>query len=189
MPLNINTDFLGDLEGFTTEGIIPRDKDGSILGSSGVTVGAGVDLGQQNEEKLREAGVRPDIIRKVKPYLEKRKDRAASLLAVRPLQLTEEEANEISDAIIVRDLDSLISRFNEEGRRKFEELTPQEQTVLASVNHQYGNLKERTPNFWKQMTGGDVVGAIENLRDFGDSYKTRRNKEADYLEGINGTIY
>lgn len=28
--------------------------------------------------------------------------------------------------------------------------------------------------------------ALANLRDYGDSYKTRRNKEADLLEGIYG---
>ncbi len=44
--------------------------------------------------------------------------------------------------------------------------------VIASVAYQYGSLS-RTNRDWQ--------GALENLRDFGDVYDTRRNKEADLL--------
>ena len=54
--------------------------------------------------------------------------------------------------------------------------------MIASVSFQYGvALNRRTPNFWWQITNGDWDGALANLRNFGDRYDTRRNKEADLL--------
>ena len=64
----------------------------------------------------------------------------------------------------------------------FEALAAECQTVIASVAFQYGNLSTATPNFWRQVTAQDWSGALANLRNFGDRYKTRRAKEADLLE-------
>lgn len=66
----------------------------------------------------------------------------------------------------------------------FHELTDKQQTVIASVSFQYGHLPSRTPNFWRQVTNDDWGAAIKNLRNFGDRYPTRRNTEANYLEGV-----
>jgi len=54
--------------------------------------------------------------------------------------------------------------------------------VITSVAFQYGNLATETPNFWRQVTSGDWDGAVGNLRNFGDAYGSRRNREADYFE-------
>lgn len=182
MPLAIDTRFLEELEGFTTHGIVPEDADGKPLGTSGVTVGAGIDLGAQSKERLLKAGVSPETVRKLEPYFGKKKVKAQALLAVRPLQLSEDEARSVTKAIMVDDLDKLISKFNKESEVPFTDLSPQQQTVLTSVHHQYGNLETETKNFWKQTTSGDWGSALGNLRDFKDDYSTRRNKEADYLE-------
>lgn len=182
MPLSIDTKFLGELEGFTTEGIVPLDDKGVPLGTSGVTVGTGIDLGHQDEKGLRDAGVRPDIIRKVKLYLGKKKEEAQSLLEKMPLQLTPEEAQEISSAVVIDSVDKLASRYNKDSTQKFEELPPKMQTVLVSLHHQFGN-KVYGYNAWDQATSGDWPALVDNLRDFGDDYPTRRNREADYLEG------
>ena len=69
------------------------------------------------------------------------------------------------------------------GKALFHDLSDECQTVVASVAFQYGRLEVATPNFWRQVTTGYWLAALENLRDFGDRYPTRRNKEADLLQG------
>lgn len=70
------------------------------------------------------------------------------------------------------------------GATKFENLDARHQTVILSVAYQYGaNLASRAPKFWKAVTSQNWAEVVKVLRDFGDAYKTRRNREADYLEG------
>ena len=55
--------------------------------------------------------------------------------------------------------------------------------VVSSVGFQYGsNLAKATPRFWDAVTNGRWQDAVDELRNFGDSYSTRRNKEADLLQ-------
>ena len=63
----------------------------------------------------------------------------------------------------------------------FAQLPAPMQTVIASVAFQYGDLASRTPKFWAQVVARDWSSALANLRNFGDSYGTRRRKEADLL--------
>jgi nucleoid-associated protein YgaU len=39
------------------------------------------------------------------------------------------------------------------------------------------------PNFWSDVTEGRWESVIQKLRDFGDRYPSRRNAEADLLQG------
>jgi len=66
----------------------------------------------------------------------------------------------------------------------FFSLPRQAQTVIASVSFQYGNLALRTPNFWKAITAQDWKRTIAILKKFGDRYPSRRNAEANLLEGL-----
>ncbi|MFM5557272.1 pesticin C-terminus-like muramidase [Aeromonas rivipollensis] len=58
------------------------------------------------------------------------------------------------------------------------------QTVIASVEYQYGSLKIKTPALWEQVVNQEWQDAYENLLDFGDAYISRGRKEAKYLEAI-----
>lgn len=78
--------------GLPTAGYVPQKPDGTIIGNSGITIGAGVDLGQQSETDLRAAGEPEPIIEKVRPYLGRKKEEAKRFLAEHPLTLCEEEA-------------------------------------------------------------------------------------------------
>jgi hypothetical protein len=55
---------------------------------------------------------------------------------------------------------------------------------LSQLTHQYGSAKDKTPNFWKQVIEQRWGDAVNNLRNFGDSYPTRRNKEANLLQSV-----
>lgn len=69
--------------------------------------------------------------------------------------------------------------------RRFADLPPQAQTVIASGAFQYGfGLDLRTPRFSKAATNRDWPEAIRVLKSFGDAYPTRRMKEAALLEQI-----
>ncbi len=99
-----------------------------------------------------------------------------------PLLVTDEEAKLIDKEVKTRLVRDLARKYNQTATGNFEELPDGVQTVIASVAFQYGDLRSGTPNFWRQVTDGDWQSAYLNLRDFGDAYSTRRNKEADLLK-------
>jgi hypothetical protein len=87
---------LKDREGFATVGYLPTI-------TSGVTIGIGIDLGQQTKTKLVGLGVSPTIISKVEKYLgytSKAQLDAAGLVAS-SLVLTVAEAEAISKPYIM----------------------------------------------------------------------------------------
>lgn len=180
--INVNTDFLVQVEGFKTNGYVPMES-GKALQNSGVTIASGLDLGAQSEERLRLMGMEDNLINKFKPYLGIKKDAAVALIRKQPLTLTREEAlkvNAIVKPFYARDI---AAKFNSATKGpKFEELPSEWQTAIASVGFQYGtNLAKATPNFWRQVTTGDWKGAHANLNNFGDKYPTRRKKEANLV--------
>ncbi len=63
----------------------------------------------------------------------------------------------------------------------FDSLTCAQKTVIASVLYQYGS-PSRVPRFWSFITANNWNSAISELRNFGDAFATRRNKEADLLQ-------
>lgn len=85
------------IEGFRTEGYIPPGS------SSGVTIGAGVDLHHQTEDGLREMGVPDAIVTKIAKtgFLGKDRSEVASMgLDPKSLVLTEEEAEALSKPFV-----------------------------------------------------------------------------------------
>ncbi|GAK34495.1 hypothetical protein AQ1_02394 [alpha proteobacterium Q-1] len=184
--LKIDEEFLDKREDFRPKAYIPI-KDGKPIDDSGVTVGGGVDLGQQSEGDLRRRGAPEALIAELRPYLGLRKEDAQRFLAANPLTLTREEAQLLTDRVRGGIGVEVARNFNRDSKLRFQDLPPEAQTVIASVATQYGpNLKipakeGGTPRFWKFVTEGDWQSALEELRDFGDGFKPRRNKEADKL--------
>lgn len=176
----IDYDFIRQLEGFKTSGYVPPDQPGGS--ESGVTIGSGIDLGSKSIKGLRAAGVSDEILKKLKPYIGKRGKSAVDFLAKNPLVLPQQDIELLDNAVMNRDFSKLAQQFESDAGIPFESLPSELQTTMASVKHQYGNLPKRTPNFWKQMTSGQYDKALENLRNFGDEYSTRRNKEADLFQ-------
>jgi GH24 family phage-related lysozyme (muramidase) len=104
---------------------------------------------------------------------------AVDFLNQHPLVIAAEEAEMLDTEVKTRFIRELVRQYDEAADVSFDELPDGVQTVIASVAFQYGNLYKRTPNFWRQITSGDWQAAYENLRNFGDAYSTRRNKEVD----------
>lgn len=172
----VDVDFLREVEGFSTKGTVPHPE-GS---KSGVTVGMGVDLGHTNISRLN----LPDALyAKLKPYEGLKSKQAVEFLKKNPLELTEEEAMLITQKSLLRHSTFIKNMWNSHTSIKWSALPDRFQTIVFSVLYQYGTHL-RVPKFWRAATTLDVKGMVAELRNFGDAYPTRRNKEADYLEKL-----
>ncbi len=186
MPESIDWEFIASLEGKgVTTGYVP-DAAGS---QSGVTIATGFDLGQRNEADLTSLGLSSTLITKLKPYLGLKAKAAVDLLAKTPLTITGDESKEIDNKVRAQKVPLLKERYRTATDNTknvlFDDLPSQAQTVIASVSFQYGNLSTRAPKFWKAVTTQDWTESVKVLRSFGDSYPTRRGKEADLLDQVN----
>lgn len=186
----VNWEFIEDQEGGSLlDGYIPQDYEGG--NESGVTIAAGLDLGQHSAKGLLRRGVPPYMVEKFKPYIGLRGEEAAYALAKFPLSIEEADAEDIDRSMHASSEERMATKYDratgENG--SFAALPSEWQTAIMSVSHQYGsNLAGATPNFWKQMVEKDYSAAIDNLRDFGDDYSSRRNREADMIVGIEQTF-
>jgi GH24 family phage-related lysozyme (muramidase) len=181
---DVDWDFIADREGNKTDMYVPVDDAGAVLGTSGPTIGMGIDLGAWPEADLRRAGVSEELITKLKPYGGKKKQAALDYVTANPLTLTSAEVKELNKAVKGEILDTIETKFNKDSDTDFKDLTQGQQTAIASVFFQYGTNKSKKgwpKNFWRQVTEGKWDEALKNLRKFGDDYKTRRNLEADLL--------
>lgn len=178
--IGIDWKFISQKEGGSKlKGYVPDPK----KSQSGVTIATGFDLGARSEKDI--ATLSPALQAKLIPYLGLKKENAIAALKARPLMITPDEAKEIDKLGKAQSLNSLQKEWNKyankTGGKKFEELTSAQQTVAASVAFQYGSLS-RTPRFRDAMQTGNWTGAINELKNFGDPYKSRRKSEALYLQ-------
>ena len=186
MPNRINYEFLSRLEGGSrTRGYVP------VPGSSesGVTIATGFDLGQRDEDDLKQLELDESLLTKLKPYIGEKGEAAAALIKKSPLTISVSQAQAIDQAVKKKHLGRLRARYrsasgNTAGKPFFD-LPPEAQTVIASVSFQYGvNLRVATPKFWKAASSQNWRKSVAVLRNFGDAYPTRRRKEARLLEKI-----
>ena len=172
---NIDWDFIGELEGKRKlKGYVP-DAEGS---DSGVTIATGFDLGARNLSDL--SGLPQDIIDILTPYLGVKGAEASDLAS--DLIVDDSQAKTIDEFSKKDAVERLSSSWESKTGTAFSELPMGKATTIASVAFQYGDLASKAPNFWEQVTTDDWDGAVANLRNFGDRYTTRRNKEAVYFQ-------
>ena len=170
---NIDFDFILKQEGFETEGKVPDAKNSK----SGVTIASGFDLGARALEDLK--GLPQDIIDLLTPFLGFKGAEAEEIAS--NLQVSTDQAKTINEFAKNEAVTRLKNKWETSTGTSFDNLSKEQATVLASVAFQYGDLESRTPNFWKQATTGDWVGAYKNLLNFGDRYQSRRLNEAQLL--------
>lgn len=176
---SIDYQFISSFEGGSiNKGYVP-DATGS---KSGVTVGIGFDLGARNVQDLKVLGLNQSLITKLTPFLGLQGTDAARFLATNELNITDEEATSINIAAKSRMITALITKYNADSAIPFVSIPAAWQSVIASVEFQYGSVQKKCPSFWRCVVKQDWLEGIAELRDFGDGYPTRRNKEADYVE-------
>ena len=182
----INWGFISNLEGGRQlTGYVPAVD----VSESGVTIATGVDLGQRSEASIDALDIPDSLKSKLRPYTGLKKQAAVDFLAQHPLTVSEEEAEALDRAVKQDSVSDVRDRYNREVADNpiapsFDALSDEVQTVICSVAFQYGsNLGRRTPRFWRACADRRWNDALSELREFGDDYPTRRNKEADLLEG------
>lgn len=173
----VDFDFIERLEGSSLVGYVPDHNNSN----SGVTIACGFDIGARKRRTIKKM-FNPELAAKLVPYCGVHGLSAKLMTSFIPLLITQDEASCINAIVQKQALDKLLKRWKSATSIKFESLSVEQRTVVASVSFQYGSLMLKTPNFWRQITTGDWLGALANLRDFGDRYDTRRNTEADLLE-------
>ena len=164
---------------------------GTVIGKSGVTIGAGFDLGQNKLYDLQQLRLPPGLQIKLMPYLFKIKNDAVDLLQNQPLVISEYEAAIINERKKEAHARILQKRFNTYSKLKFENLSSEVQTVLFSITYQYGINATKTTlySLWLAALKQDYKEMIKVLKSF-ETYKDRRNSEAKLIEKmiLNTTI-
>jgi hypothetical protein len=181
MAININWDKISEWEGGSRNEAytLPSQQ----FPKSGVTIGTGFDLGSKTPEFLSQIGIEPDLINQFLPYLGLQSARAEETLQAKPLRITQEQAKNLDIKSKTYYANQIAGKYNATNPSvKFEDLSTEQQTVLASLSFQYGNMPTQTPKTWELATKGDWFGVDKELRNFGDKHTTRRKSEADYLQ-------
>ena len=188
----VDYDFIRNiLENFEGKGIcrgyVPKDKKGNALGNSGVTIGTGVDLGQQSGTRLLAMGVPERVLHKLRPYLGLRGQEAITRLESAPLLLSDGEIETLDEAVIGSYIREVATRYGIQFGRKgaFASLPRQVQAVLVSLRYHLGFAG--FPKTWDMLLKRDYSGAIselENPQRWGNKYMSRRKSEAGLLREV-----
>ena len=172
--------FISELEGGPAlNGYVPDPEQSS----SGVTIATGFDLGCRSDSDL--VALLPEhgeLVDKLAIYCGHKRNKALAVLVNNPLRITETEAQAIDTAVKQQLLNRLEQRYDSAAETGFALLPAALQTVIASVAFQYGDLAKRCPRFWNAAINADAIAMIRELKEFGDRYITRRQREADYLQ-------
>ncbi len=174
--MNIDWNFIRNLEGYSIIGYIPKGS-----ARSGVTICCGFDIGQLSPGGLRLLDIDQSLKDKLQKYTGITGNNARALLANNPLTISPGEADQIQHRVELEFENGLQEKYED-----FNSWTSQQQTVVASVSYQYGiDLDKVCPKMYTCIVHKMWNQAVAELKDFGDAYTTRRLKEAAYLEGSN----
>ena len=180
--------FLTCHEGFTLCGYVPiKPNSGEVLGQSGVTIGAGVDLG--NKSRASFASLPSTLVDKLDPYVGLKQNLAACAAIERPLNLTLAEANNLTDAVTSDIVNQVSKRYDSDkdsNALAFASVPRAIRTAIVSVWFQFGS-PPAYPTFWSFVTKNDWDDAVKELRNFYTNPNNeqqgdlrRRNDEADH---------
>lgn len=188
------------------DGSLATTKDGSKIldgsSQSGVTIGTGVDLGQQEptayKKRLKDFEVSQELIDKLEPYMHLKRAEAAEYLLAHPLTVTKKEADLLDAEMKDDHLKNTIAEYNGivkgiKKHRAFKELSSAEQTILFSRHYQDDNIKDVKPSveIAKFLAQGLVKDALDKLNTAhykGDSHKNRIPLEHADLQAWFNTI-
>ena len=160
---------------------------------SGVTIGVGVDLGQQAPEaykdRLRNFGIKQELIAKLEPYMGLIRGQAIEKLKEKPLSLSKQEVEQIVAEMKNEMLKDLVREYKDltadiKNHRDFKKLAIEEQTILFSRKWQNGSLRPAaSQSIARSFSLGLVRDALDKLvlANYPGQEK-RIDKEHDYLE-------
>lgn len=190
----IDWDFIRQFEGGRKlYGYVPVNNEGEPIGKSGVTVATGVDLGQYSpEEFLHNLKISPSLVRKLHPYFGVTGVSALQLLKDKPLHLTGEEADLITEHVRFSILKTVARVWGEHSQVPFRQLPPRVRTVLFSLAYNFGpHLDVALPNLLKTAVACAGEKNWTRFHSFLDNFpsknpelKRRRALEALHIKSL-----
>lgn len=158
---------------------------GEVIGSSGVTVGTGLDLGQQSESDLRRMGLPDALLARFRPCLGKRTAEAVAALAAAPLTLSDAECDALDAAVHADYIARAAALYDAHAQKPFADCPPEAQAVIVSLFYQLGS-PIRYPQTWRLLCAGDWSGAARELQTGFTRYANRRADEGRLLARASG---
>lgn len=163
---------------------------GEPVGQSGVTIGAGLDLGQQGEADLRRMGLDSELIGIFRPYLGKKRQDAVAALGNAPLAINESQCDAVNRAVhgdYIRRAADLYDRNTES--RSFADQPQEAQAVIVSLFYQLGSPQPANghagyPVLYGHLCRGDWRAASHELQTGFRNYAYRRRQEGELLAEI-----
>ncbi len=169
------------------KGYVPC-KNGVPLGVSGVTIGTGVDLGQQSRDALANYGISSALVDKLMPYVGLKKEDAIAALKLQPLVLSEAEVEELDNKVITEYIRAAARAYDVcKPARSFNQIPAQAQAVIVSMLYQRGRgYLKKIQKLWNDLKAGEWDSAADWLVDpaHGDGYHSRRRAEGELLRSI-----
>ena len=117
--------------------------------------------------------------KKLKPYFGLKGKNAIAKLDAIPLKISSKEAAKLNKFVQKQIFKTLKTKWNKESKIKFNTLSTEQATTLASVSFQYGDLKTKTPEFYKLALAGNWKGVYEELLDFKDKEKSINDRHIE----------
>lgn len=161
-----------------------REDCGEVLGVSGVTVGTGLDLGQQGEADLRRMDIAEPLLSRLRPYLGKRRTDAVAALAGAPLTLSDTECDAVDNAVHDDYIRRAAALYDAEADKPFAACPAEAQAVIVSLFYHLGDGRTRYPKTWRLLCEGDWRGAARELQTGFTRYANRRRDEGRLLERV-----
>lgn len=160
---------------------------------SGVTIGVGVNPGQQAPEaykdRLRNFGIKQELIAKLEPYMGLIRGQAIEKLKEKPLSLSKQEVEQVVAEMKNEMLKDLVREYKDltadiKNHRDFKKLAIEEQTILFSRKWQNGSLRPAaSQSIARSFSLGLVRDALDKLVPANYPGQEKRiDKEHDYLE-------
>lgn len=160
---------------------------GDVIASSGVTIGTGLDLGQQREADLVRMGIAPALIERFQPYLGLRREEAVFTLERAPLTISSAERAALDAAVHADYIRRAADAYDRVSGLRFEDIPAEAQTVIVSLFYQLGDGR-KYPKAWALLCAGDWLGAAHECITGFTKYSNRRADEGRLLERIGKNV-
>jgi len=161
----------------------------TAMGASGVTIGVGVDLGQQTTAELERWGCPASVLETVRPYIGKKRKAALAALYQQPLALSMQDARALTEAEQRGYLSDIVLPWwrSFAPQRPFGSMPWQAQTAIFSLVYQCGvrGALRRGPFTLGKIAEGKYRRAARALQDRSGwpDYQDRRAQEGRMLAG------